>query len=362
MDEKQVYYADYLELDTLLNCQHPLSGKHGTKPAHDETLFIIIHQTYELWFKQILHELDSVIEIFSREPIEEQEVGIAVSRMRRVHEIQKILVDQISVLETMTPLDFLDFRDELFPASGFQSFQFRLLENRLGLDPDLRHRYNNAKYHAYLSEEHKQRMIESESQPSLLDLVNRWLERTPFLDMSGYNFWDAYKQAVNAMLDRDRQHVIDNPHLSEKEKAAELDQLEGTRSSFFYLFDKKLYDELVEKKEKRLSHTATQAALLILMYRDEPILRQPYMALECFMTIDKYFTMWRYRHVEMVHRMLGTKIGTGGSSGHDYLKTTAASHKVFTDLFDLSTYLIPRSELPALPAEIKKRLGFTHGS
>ena len=118
------YYQEYLNLKKILNSQHLISKDYGN-PAHDEMLFIIIHQIYELWFKQILFELDSVIEIFSKDEIQESHIGTSVSRLDRIIEIQKILIDQIHVLETMTPMDFLDFRDFLIPASGFQSVQFR---------------------------------------------------------------------------------------------------------------------------------------------------------------------------------------------------------------------------------------------
>ena len=126
------YYHDYLGLDKLLNSQELKSDEYG-QHAHDEMLFIIIHQVYELWFKQILYELDSVIDIFGKDDINESHIGTAVSRLNRIIEIQKILIDQIQVLETMSPMDFLDFRDFLIPASGFQSVQFRLVENKLGL-------------------------------------------------------------------------------------------------------------------------------------------------------------------------------------------------------------------------------------
>ncbi len=102
-----LYYSDYLKLDQILNSQHPKSLEYGGKLAHDEVLFIIVHQAYELWFKQILHELDSVIEIFEGDYVNEKDVGISVARLRRITEIQKLLVDQIGILETMTPLDFL---------------------------------------------------------------------------------------------------------------------------------------------------------------------------------------------------------------------------------------------------------------
>src|SRR5690606_31290490 len=108
------------------------------KPAHDEYLFIIVHQAYELWFKQILIELDSVIELFSQNPVSESSMGVIVSRLQRIETILKLLVQQVDVIETMTPMDFLDFREFLYPASGFQSLQFRLVEMKLGLKRDQR--------------------------------------------------------------------------------------------------------------------------------------------------------------------------------------------------------------------------------
>src|SRR5574342_600167 len=107
-----LYYADYLQLDRLLASQNLKSVEYGA-PAHDEMLFIIVHQAYELWFKQILHELDSVARLFEKQTIDEKNIGVAVARLSRITEIQKIMIAQLRVLETMTPLDFLEFRDFL---------------------------------------------------------------------------------------------------------------------------------------------------------------------------------------------------------------------------------------------------------
>src|SRR5580700_264085 len=132
MTRPPVYYADYLQVDRLLALQAPESAKHG--PAvHDEMLFIIVHQAYELWFRQILHEFDRIERDFSANPVSDETMARIVHSLARVHEILKLLVAQLDVLETMTPADFLDFRDYLFPASGFQSLQFRLIETQLGL-------------------------------------------------------------------------------------------------------------------------------------------------------------------------------------------------------------------------------------
>ena len=127
-----IYYSDYLQLDKILDAQERESEKVG-KPAHDEMLFIITHQSYELWFKQIIFELESIIEIFKTATLEERRMGRVIHRLERIKSIQRVLVEQIDVIETMTPMDFMEFRDLLVPASGFQSIQFKQIEILLGL-------------------------------------------------------------------------------------------------------------------------------------------------------------------------------------------------------------------------------------
>ena len=356
-----LYYSDYLQLERLLNSQAPRSVEFG-KPAHDETLFIVVHQVYELWFKQILHELESVAHMFAHDYIDAKNLGVAVARLVRVTEIQKLLVDQLRVLETMTPLDFLEFREYLLPASGFQSIQFRLLENLFGMQPDQRMLYNKTAYYAQVSPPHQTVLRDSEQRASLFDLVQRWLERTPFLDFEGFQFWPTYRATVEAMLRSDRDVILSNALSTEEEKQKQLHELEKNEESFAAVFEASKHNELIAKGRRRLSYQATQAALLIHLYRDEPILHQPFRLLTVLVDIDELFTTWRYRHSLMVHRMIGNKIGTGGSTGYHYLRATVERHKVFADLFDLSTFLIPRSELPELPAEVKKSLGFYYST
>jgi tryptophan 2,3-dioxygenase len=356
-----IYYSDYLELDSILDSQHRMSERYGA-PAHDEMLFIIVHQAYELWFKQILFELDSIIDLLSAEAVDESHIGICVGRLHRIIEIQKVLIDQLRILETMTPLDFLDFRDYLFPASGFQSVQFRLVEIRLGLQSEARLRYNQAAYHSRVSSEHQSILLEAEAQPTLHNAMERWLERTPFLEHGDYRFWQAYHDAVISMLESDR-HVIETNHtLSDDEKLQQLAELEQTLRHFEAVLDADRLSVLHNEGTWRLSHRATLAALFISLYRDQPILAMPYRLIAALIDMDELFTSWRYRHALMVHRMIGTKIGTGGSSGYHYLKATADKHRVFMDLTNLSTFLIPRSALPSLPTSLRDRLGFAHNT
>src|SRR5688572_32553571 len=148
-----LHYHDYLQLDKILNAQFPESDKKQL-PAHDEMLFIIIHQAYELWFKQLHHEADSLVEIMKKPALNDNspELQTIVHRLNRMVVILRVLVHQIDIMETMTPMDFLDFRDMLRPASGFQSWQFKLLEAKLGLKFEYRH--GKEYYTTQLREEH----------------------------------------------------------------------------------------------------------------------------------------------------------------------------------------------------------------
>ena len=353
-----IHYHSYLHLDRILGAQLPRSGDVEEKPAHEEMLFIIIHQVYELWFKQIKHELDSVLDMFHKDNVHERSIGTACSRLERIEEILKLLIQQIRVLETMTPLDFLDFRNYLFPASGFQSFQFRMVEVMLGLEEKKRLTYNNHHYASVFPKEQQATLQKATDDGSLFDVVEAWLERTPFLQWGDFKFLNHYRQAVESMITKEQSAIRGTQYLTEKEKEMRLKMLGSTDTYFQSVLNKKVHQQMKEEGKLRLSYRATVAALFINLYRDEPILHGPFRLLTNLIDIDELLTTWRYRHAQMVLRMLGRKIGTGGSSGHDYLHATAVKHHIFTDLHNISTLLIPRSELPPLPNELKRELGF----
>lgn len=355
-----LYYGDYLQLDKLLDAQHPESTRQG-QTAHDEMLFIIVHQAYEIWFKQILYEIRSIIDMFCDEIVDDRQMGRVVARLERVHKIQRLLIDQIDVLETMTPLDFLEFRDLLIPASGFQSIQFKELEIALGLKRERRLPVDREFIYSRLSENDRHRMENAESQISLLEVTEQWLQRLPFLKFEGFEFWKEYGVAVDRMLERDREIIEKNPTLPDVVRQHQLTELEATRARFTAILDEKKYLALQESGEFRLSHSAMLAAIFIKLYSDEPMLQLPHRFLTCLVEVDQLLTSWRSRHVIMVHRMLGAKIGTGGSSGHEYLSRTTGQNRVFADLFNLSTFLIPRSDLPELPAKIVSSMQFRFG-
>ncbi len=328
-----VYYPDYLQLEKILGAQALESEKQG-EPAHDEMLFIVIHQAYELWFKQILHEVGSVIDIFAGHVDDNNgELSIAVHRLRRTHTILQVLVHQIDILETMTPLDFLDFRDMLRPASGFQSTQWKILEARLGLKMEQRH--GKAYYTSQLKPEHKAEIEKIESAPTLFELVNKWLERMPFFDPA---YWPA-----NEAPFWERMKTLYADSLVQGE--------EGNKEVWSTLFED-------SKGERRLSPTAARSALFIMLYRDQPIFQLPFELLKSLLDIDEGMATWRYRHMHMVHRMIGLRVGTGGSTGKAYLQGALASHYIFQEIADLSSFLIERKRLPALPNELKRALSF----
>jgi len=357
-----VYYGNYLQLPKLLDAQMPLSRKFANEKdgeAHDEMLFILVHQVYELWFKQILHDLDSVIAVFNLSYIPESDLSGVVQKLDRIKKIQPLLISQFDVLETMTPMDFLEFRDLLIPASGFQSTQFREIEIKLGLSTHSRQNIDREFFLGRLNESDRAKLTSLESSTSILKLLENWLERLPFSKTGDFNFWSEYQSSIEQILKDDEDTINKNSaSLSEIEKKAQLANLEVTRSTFKSLFDEKIHNDLIKTKERTLSQKAILNALFILLYRHESMLTIPFQLITSLMDIDENFTTWRHRHALLAQRMLGTKIGTGGSSGHQYLKRAADNNRVFVDLFNLSTFLIPTSRLPILPAEIKKKLNF----
>jgi tryptophan 2,3-dioxygenase len=331
----EVHYHDYLQLEKILNAQAPESVKHQ-QPAHDEMLFIVIHQAYELWFKQLHHEVDSVAGILRQPALNDNspELQTIVHRLSRCVTILRVLVHQVDIMETMTPMDFLDFRDMLRPASGFQSWQFKELEAKLGLKFD--HRHGKEYYTSQLKQEHVSVIKEAEAATSLLQLVNDWLERMPFLKGGAdATFWNHYKESYRSSL-----------------AEAERNNLSA--------FDQVFADGPVDT-QRSLSPAACRAALFIMLYRGYPLLQLPFQLLNCLLEIDEQLSSWRYRHMNMVHRMIGMRIGTGGSTGKDYLKAAADKHYIFKEIAQLNSFLMERRKLPALPTDVEEVLGFRHG-
>lgn len=334
-----MYYGDYLQLNKILSAQELESDRRGAH-AHDEMLFIVIHQAYELWFKQVLYEVESVHRILSQPSINDNspELQVAAHRLNRVTEILRLCVNQIDVLETMTPLDFLDFRDMLRPASGFQSMQFKILETALGLKVEARH--GREYFTSQLRPEDANSIYALAEKTSLLDLVNHWLERMPYFDHSDHwidwsgqgDFWTTYRDTYSSSLG------------------------EGERDNL------KAFDELFMQEggegTRRLSQRARRSALFIFIYRDYPILQNPFRLINHLLEIDELLANWRWRHMNMVHRMIGIRVGTGGSTGKGYLREAAVKHYIYSEFAELNSFLVQRHALPKLGLVLEEKLGY----
>ncbi|MCB9655806.1 MAG: tryptophan 2,3-dioxygenase [Deltaproteobacteria bacterium] len=256
-------YSEYLKLERLLALQTPLSDQ----PEHDELLFIIVHQVYELWFKEVLHEFDALSKALA-----DNEQPRALHTLKRILTIFKTMVAQLDILETMTPRDFLSFRDRLESASGFQSFQFREIEFLLGLK-------SSQALARFAPESFAHRR-----------LLRRWQEPT---------IWDAFLQHLT------------NRGYGVPEALLTRDPTEPTMPS-----------ETVQR-------------LLVQIYREDSALTQ---ICERLVDLDEGLQEWRYRHVKMVQRTIGHKVGTGGSSGVDHLLSTL-HRPVFPDLWAIRSEL-----------------------
>lgn len=345
------YYGDYLAIDKLLELQKPLSLKEGRLIAHDEMLFIIVHQAYELWFKQIRHELSACGEVLSKPAADDDgpDLNVVVHRLKRIVEIWKLLNHQVDVLETMTPLDFLEFRELLHGASGFQSKQFRQIEAALGLRMENRFRpeyYKHTELGGFNAKDFEE-ITEFEKGPSILQMVERWLARAPFFDKS---FWTEWEEATSAGTNGrspfwQRYRELFEASLSERDDKPDM------MSKFDQIFFDAGWGDF--------SPGALRAALFIMLYRDEPLFRLPFGLLNALIEIDEQLATFRYRHLQMVRRMIGTRVGTGGSSGEHYLQGAVNKNYVFKELAGVITFLIERRNLPVLPERLHKALRFS---
>ncbi len=355
MEKSSMYYSNYLELDKILDAQHPESFKKGNEPAHDEMLFIIVHQAYELWFKQVLFELDFIRDVFKKTKIDDnsEDLNLVRHRMRRVVRILELLNQQVGLMDTMTPLDFLEFRNLLVPSSGFQSLQFRLVEAALGLTMQDRHQkeYYKRTDAGGFTKDDFERINKLETESSLLSLINNWLERMPFFEEE---FWESYHKPDDDL----------HPFWSDYRKIYKggLTQREaGNINDFDLVFFGKqnsMTDEEAQARKTTLSSSAMRAALFIMLYRDFPVFQTSYQVLDNLVEIDHQMAGWRHKHLVMVRRMIGMRTGTGNTSGSGYLEGALTKHYIFRDIESLSTFLIERKKLPKLPEELIKKLSY----
>ncbi|XP_046564908.1 tryptophan 2,3-dioxygenase-like [Haliotis rubra] len=229
----------------------------------------------------------------------------SINRLQRVAMVLRLAVEQFHILETMPSLNFADFRDKMIGRSGFQSLQFRKIEKLLGIKDEKRHKYGGQRYVDKMKTEDKdvlQKYPDQVDGGTLLDVLQVWLESTPGID--DRQFWDKY----------DKNEVNWGPW--------------------------------------QMSQRSLQGALLIMLHQDKPEFQLPYQLLTLLMDIDVALMKWRSTHIQMVHRMIGQKQGTGGTSGYEYLRATYSDdYKAFGDIFKMATYLRPRVEIPELDTQ-----------
>ena len=196
----------------------------------------------------------------------------------------------------MTPLDFMDFRDYLSPASGFQSAQFRLLENKLGVKTEHRVKYNQKYTQVFGSEPGAlEAIMKSEEEPSLSDLVQKWLERTPGLEIEGFNFWGKFKESVDKLLNEKEEQA--RKETLEHIRNYRLMDIQKRRDVYETIFNPSSHEALVSRGERRFTYKALQGSIMINFYRDEPRFSQPHQILTLLMDIDSLITKWRCKEI-----------------------------------------------------------------
>jgi len=345
-------YWDYIRVEELLRLQGGLEDDESKITDH-EVLFIVVHQVFELWFKLALRELTALRDLFKQDPVPETSLGGAAASMERLTRIFNAAISHFSVLESLNTRDYLDFRDKLFPASGFQSAQMRELEILLGIQEEERIGLGaDGKYLKALEdasgrtaspalERVKQRL---EDTPSLLTAVGTWLNRTPIRGSQPDDEGDAatvdqfledYMTCLKAATETTIGVVLEAGTMAPERVRLRYDAEVDQARHFFFCSDLRL---------RRIR----AAVLFIESYRDLPLLAWPRKLLAKLVEFEQSTIIFRQRHARMVERVIGRRIGTGGSSGVDYLDETGLKYRVFKDLWAVRTFQIPADALPVL--------------
>lgn len=351
-------YWDYIRVEDLLRLQGGFDDDES-KVSNDETLFIVVHQVYELWFKLVLRELTTARNVFQQNPVPDVELASAARGFKRVVAIFEQAVAHFRVMETLTTRDFLEFRDRLIPASGFQSAQLREIEVLLGLDDALR--IPLGREGSYLealkgsdgkpSSATKRVERRIAGGPSLKQVLRDWLSRTPidgaaqddagtrsFLD----RFVGAHRAEAMVRLERAQQQALtpaDVDRLRERYEG----EVKATEA-FLMATDDPKTDEATRAKNRRV-----RAALVFLeSYRELPRLSWAREIVDSVLEMEQAMVLWRQRHARMVERVIGRRIGTGGSAGVDYLDQTALRYRVFDELWAVRTLLLRKPAVPPI--------------
>lgn len=356
---KTPVYWDYLKLEQLLSLQGGLDD--GVPVSPDELHFIVVHQCYELWFKLVLSQLRLARDHLAAERVPEETVPFVVHHLHRVNTILELCVDQMKVMETLPPQDFLAFRDRLIPASGFQSFQLREVEILLGLADADRVSYGGVKPLDYIrsraadspgSATAAARVAQAESEVTLRAAVLAWLARTPVQGSSPGDPGDeavvtAFAEDYLARSDAHARSGLERlvAALGESQRARLTERVESAQAAVrtFLLPD----DPGVRR--------ARVGLLFIESYREVPLLAWPRLLLDTVVELEEQLLLFRNRHARMVERTIGRRVGSGGSSGVEYLDQTT-QYRIFPELWAVRTALLPRELRP--PLQGAERYGF----
>ena len=354
-------YWDYLRLDDLLDLQGGVEGDDAAL-VPDELLFIVVHQTYELWFKQIVRELTEAIDLFRLGAVPEEQLPHVVHHLRRVAAILRLAVEQFAVMETLTPQDFLGFRDKLVPASGFQSFQMRQLEILLGLEKAQREPYGSTDAMEHIRKLAQESPGGARAWNTIQDAATAaadgrtlkavmadWLYRTPIDASSPGDPGDD--EVVTSFLDRYHEAMIGfHAEQADRLAAASISSREEIDARFArsaagarsFLFAEDVEDEAERARMRRV-----RAGLLYIeSHRTLPLLAWPRLLIDTVVEVEEQLVLWRNRHARMVERVIGRRVGTGGSSGVEYLDRTTRA-RIFGDLWTVRTLLMPKRLVPA---------------
>jgi len=354
---KAASYWDYIRVEELLALQSGLETDES-RLANEEVLFITVHQLFELSFKLVLRELRTARELFFAPHVAEQQLSGAVRSLKRAMTILRNVNPTWEVMETLTTREFLAFRDKLIPASGFQSAQLRQIEILFGLGE--KERIALGVEGGYLealrshdgtpSPAYKHVQAELAEGRSVRDAIEAWLWRTP---IDGYGPADKDAESrLTAFLERFlAAHAHETDATARRaagiartpEDAAVIqERYEAEKRSVRAFFTP-------SEAEGGARRRRTRAAMLFIeTYRELPLLAWPREVLDAIVELEQQFVIFRQRHARMVERIIGRRVGTGGSAGVDYLDKTALSYRVFRDLWAIRTLQVRRDAAPAL--------------
>ncbi len=305
----------------------------------------MVHQVFELWFKLVLHELSHTRDILGRQgpeghraTVPEEMIPSATHAIARVNEIFRVATDHWRVMETMPTANFLEFRDMVIPASGFQSAQFRELEILAGLPEDDRMDFEGTPYEAKLAPADHERIESRKKEMSLKDALMDWLGRTP-IDELFPGFPEAFLTAYARYADEQAAYQDANPNLAPSQKTAAHRQCERAKDEARrYLLGG---DDAANR--------AHQSFVFIASYRREPLLRWPNALIDAVIEFEQNFRSFRFRHARLVERMIGARTGSGGSAGVAYLDATSRKYKIFGQLLEARSFLLSPDRLPPIP-------------